>query len=214
MKDAAESIRSYAEDLLRDRKMILKILSIALILLVALVFRLHDSAGADIEADASDMKTVRDELCVDIGGAVNVPGVYKVKTDTRVFEVIELAGGLRDDADTDSINQAAYVEDGQKIVIPVRQKAAENPDDADLQAGDISAGDIGDITVSDSRSGLVNINTASREELKTLTGIGDVMADRIIEYRTAKPFRSKEDIMSVKGIGAATFDKIKDSITL
>jgi competence ComEA-like helix-hairpin-helix protein len=65
-----------------------------------------------------------------------------------------------------------------------------------------------------SSGGLVNINTAGKDELKSLTGIGDVMAERIIEYRSVSLFKSKEDIMSVKGIGTATFNKIKDSITV
>ena len=65
-----------------------------------------------------------------------------------------------------------------------------------------------------SSSGKININTASKEELKQLDGIGDVMADRIIEYRMSSSFKSKEDIMSVKGIGSGTYEKIKEDITV
>jgi competence protein ComEA len=210
MEGAVQKVRSYLEDIFSDKKTVLKIMSIALILLIAIIFRLHGSSGEDVTIDAADMKEVSDELCVDIGGAVSMPGVYKVKPDTRLFEVIEMAGGLTDNADTDSINQAAYVEDGQKIIIPVRRTAVDPGDTSDETADS----DIADISVSAGQPGLININTAGKEDLKSLTGIGDVMAERIIEYRTANPFKSKEDIMSVKGIGTATYDKIKDSITI
>ena len=63
-------------------------------------------------------------------------------------------------------------------------------------------------------SGLININTASADELKTLSGIGDVTAEKIIEYRSSTAFKSKEDIMSVDGIGSKTYEKIKDDITV
>ena len=113
-----------------------------------------------------------------------------------------MAGGLSEDADADHVNQASFVEDGQKIIIPVK--------------GGDTAGDLlsSDPESSASVSGLININTASADELKTLNGIGDAMAERIIEYRSSRAFRSREDIMSVDGIGSKTYEKIKDHITV
>lgn len=204
-------IRAGVEDLLKDRKLVVRILTVLLILAAALLLRIHESGKADITVDVADDASPASEIFVDIGGAVSRPGVYKADTTTRLYEVIEMAGGLRSDADTDSINQAAYVEDGQKIIIPAHrepsgdtygesQPAAEVP----AQAGAAAA----------ASQDLVNINTASKEELQTLSGIGEVMADRIIEYRSGTLFKSIEDIKSVKGIGDAIFDKIKDSITV
>ena len=130
------------------------------------------------------------------------PGVYQVTKDTRLYEVIDMAGGLNEDADTDSVNRASFVEDCQKIVIPA--KGSGTGADAAGQAASASPGI--------NEQGLVNINTATLDELKTLNGIGDVIAERIIEYRSSNAFKSKEDIMSVKGIGKGIYEKIKDRI--
>ena len=217
-ENAADKIRNTFEDLIRDRKTLVKILSIAAILLVAVILRIHGANKADITVETAEAVTSETAdtsgdtdgpvssdsiIYVDIGGAVAKPGVYKVSPDTRLYMVIEMAGGLTEDADTNYVNQASFVEDGEKIIIPSR----DDPDSAaaasDAQGGASSVSDA---------SGLVNINLASKEELMTLNGIGEVMADRIIEYRTANRFKNKEDIMSVKGIGNGIYEKIKDSI--
>lgn len=205
-------IRDAFEDVTRDRKTILRILSVMVILLIAAVLRIHDSAKADItieSAEASEEAAAEYEtaeqlqvICVDIGGAVVNPGVYHVAKDTRLYEVIDMAGGLMEDADTDSVNRASFVEDGQKIIIP--EKGSETPGGISYMTGGTAEG----IT----QEGMVNINTASLDELKTLNGIGDVIAERIIEYRASHIFKSKEDIMSVDGIGKGIYEKIKDRI--
>ena len=207
LKDALEGILS-------DRKTLIKIFSVVLIFLAALVLRIHDENKADITietADAAEETEYSGEseessvqpqvILVDIGGAVEEPGVYEVAKDTRLFEVIEMAGGLSEDADPDHVNRASFVEDGQKIIIPV--KGSEYTDDGKAAAFSPEAD-----------SGLININTASADELKTLSGIGDVTAEKIIEYRSSTAFKSKEDIMSVDGIGSKTYEKIKDDITV
>ena len=211
-------IKDALESMLGDRKTLLKIVSVVLILLVALILRIHDENKADIMIESSgssesseqtEYNEVTEEsvthtqtIFVDISGAVEKPGVYEVSNNTRLFEVIEMAGGLSEDADADHVNQASFVEDGQKIIIPVKGSDAVN----DLLSGSA------EYTGEDSR--LININTAAADELKTLSGIGDTMAQRIIEYRSQRAFKSKEDIMSVDGIGSKTYEKIKDSITV
>ena len=214
MKDnAVEKVRTLIEDLLHDKKSLVKVLSVAMILLMALVLRIHAANKADITVEAADADTeaaaeeYEDEsysdsqiLFVDIGGAVVTPGVYQVNEGTRLYQVIEMAGGITEEADTDAVNRASFVEDGQKVIIP-----AKGSPEAAAQAENLSTG------ASDIR--LININTASKEELTTLNGIGDVIAERIIEYRSSNSFKNKEDIMSVKGIGSGTYDKIKDDIT-
>lgn len=207
-------LKDALEGMLRDRKTLIKIFSVILILLAAIVLRIHDENKADITietADAAEETEYSDKneessvqtqvIFVDIGGAVEEPGVYEVAKDTRLFEVIEMAGGLSEDADPDHVNRASFVEDGQKIIIPV--KGSEYTDDR--TAASFSP---------EPDSGLININTASAEELKTLSGIGDVTAEKIIEYRSSTAFKSKEDIMSVDGIGSKTYEKIKDDITV
>ncbi len=203
-------IKDALEDMLGDKKTLIKILSVVMILLIAVVLRICDQGKADITIEAADGagETEYSEesgaetqaVFVDISGAVEKPGVYQVSKETRLFEVIEMAGGLSEDADADHVNRASFVEDGQKIIIPV--KGSENMTGI-TSSEDVSAG---------AGSGLININTASADELKTLNGIGDVMAERIIEYRSSKAFKSKEDIMSVDGIGSKTYENIKDFI--
>ena len=217
MKDnAADKIRNAIEDLIRDKKTLVKILSIAAILLLAVILRIHGANKADITVETADAAATEvsdtsgsddgpsssDRLIyVDLGGAVAKPGVYKVTPDTRLYMVIEMAGGLTEDADTNSVNQASFVEDGEKILIPSKGDPAFSA----------SAEQTGAAPASDT-AGLVNINLASKDELMTLNGIGEVMAERIIEYRTNNRFKNKEDIMSVKGIGSGIYEKIKDSI--
>ena len=214
--NVVSKIKDALEGILGDRKTLVRIISIVLILLVAVILRIHDESKADITIETEDAaneveyseEDKREDavplqvLFVDIGGAVENPGVYEVAKDTRLFEVIEMAGGLTEDADADRVNRASFVEDGQKIIIPEKgSDIAGDPASASAAPGD-------------SGSGLININTATADELKTLSGIGDVTAEKIIEYRSSKSFKSKEDIMSVDGIGSKTYEKIKDRITV
>lgn len=210
-------LKDAFEELIGNKKALVKILSVVLILLVALILRIHEQGKADItieSADTAEELEYSDEsgvesseqiqvIFVDIGGAVEKPGVYQVSKDTRLFEVIDMAGGLSEDADTDHVNRASFVEDGQKIIIPVKGSGGTE---------DIESAGAAEPMAAD--NGLVNINAASADELKTLNGIGDVMAERIIQYRTVKPFKSIEDIMSVDGIGSKIYEKIKDRITV
>lgn len=220
--NVVEKIKDALKGITSDKKTLVKILSVALILLLAVFMRVYDANRSDVSiesadpadeleysgesgenADTGDGYAGTQILYVDIGGAVENPGVYQVTKDTRLYQVIEMAGGLTEDADADSVNRASFVEDGQKIIIPV--KGSVNTEGASA-ASPAAAADIS--------AGLININTASADELKTLSGIGDAMAGRIIDYRSTHPFKSTEDIMSVEGIGSKTYDKIKDRITV
>lgn len=199
--NALKNVRSQVDELIRNKQKLIKILSIALILMLALLLKVSNSDKSDISIETSvnntesELAAPETDLYVDIGGAVVNPGVYKVKPGTRLYEVIELAGGLRDDADTYSVNQAAFVEDGAKFIIPV--------------AGEENGGYLQGVN-----SSLVNINTADKSQLSSLPGIGDVIADRIIEYRTTNRFKTKEELMSVKGIGNSIYCKIEQMITI
>lgn len=183
-----------------DRKRTGKIVAIAIVILVAIFLRVNaDAQAVEVEEQPETSVTAY----VDISGAVNNPGIYTVDDETRLYEVIELAGGLKEDADIDSINQAEYVEDGQKILIPFANQVDQASTETNNANGAAS-------TVSS--NGRVNINSASKDELKTLTGIGDVIADRIIDYRSANRFKSIDEIKNVKGIGDSIYEKIKANI--
>ena len=126
------------------------------------------------------------EIIVHISGQVNNPGIVKLEVGARVIDAVNLAGGLKNEADLDKINLAKKLEDEEKIYIP-------------------ALGEEGDVDFSDSQStaegnGKVNINTCTKDELLSLPGIGEVLADRIIDYREQTPFKNIEDIMNVSGI--------------
>ena len=154
-------------------------------------------------------------IYVDIGGQVNAPGVYEVSVGTRLFQLIEQAGGLKEDADVDSINQAEPVSDGQKIIIGSTDK------NSPYYTGDGSAFQHNgqtksDQAVTESENGVVvNINLADATQLQMISGIGPVTAEKIIAYREENgPFTKKEDIKNVSGIGDKTYESLKDFITV
>ena len=146
---------------------------------------------------------------VHVDGAVATPGVVELSgSDLRVYDAVQAAGGLIDDADTTNVNLAEPLADGAKIHIPTVDEVAE-PQAAPVvgQAETSGATGTGNATV------LVNINTASSEELQTLSGVGEATASAIIEDREQNgPFATPEDLMRVSGIGEKKFAKVKDHI--
>ncbi len=150
--------------------------------------------GKSNSTKGNSSKNSSGKCYVQITGAVNKPGVYELEGDARMFQVILMAGGLREDADEGSLNQAGKVNDGQKIVIMTKEEAA-------LMAEN-SASD-----------GKVDINTADETMLMTLPGIGESKAQSIIKYReTNGPFGSPEDIKNISGIKDGVYNKISDKI--
>ena len=147
-------------------------------------------------------------VVVHVDGAVVTPGVYELRLDApRVRDAVSAAGGLADDADTSSVNLAAVVPDGQKVHIPAQGETVASG--ADSSSGAEASSASGDST----STGLVNINTATAEELDALPGVGPSTAAAIIEEReSGGPFSSVEDLMRVSGIGEKKFAKIRDHI--
>jgi competence protein ComEA len=145
-------------------------------------------------------------LGVYVSGAVAHPDVYELPYDSLVKDAIEAAGGPTSEADLDRINLARRVHDEEQIYVP--HKGEESPP-VSLPSGPSLP------SPSSQRDGKMNINTATAEELSSLPGIGPTKAQCIIDYRTTNgPFRSIEDIKKVTGIGDATFEKLKDKITV
>lgn len=153
----------------------------------------------------SNQKSEREKIYVHIEGCIYNPGIVEVEYGTRIYELIELAGGETEEADLSKVNLASVLKDEQKVVIPAKIVEEEIKSNNSYKNVNYSA--------STNQSLLVNINTATREELQKLSGIGATMAERIIEYReTQGYFISIEDIMNVEGIGEGKFDKIKNEI--
>lgn len=156
------------------------------------------SEESDGLADTEQKEEVPAVCFVYICGAVREPGVYEMPPGSRVYEVIEKAGGLKKDAVLEAFNQAEVITDGQMIEIPTykEQKAA-----AAEQAAEAD--------------GLVNINTATVAELMTLNGIGEAKASAIVTYREEHgAFTDIEQLKNVSGIGESTYANVKDLITV
>lgn len=137
------------------------------------------------------------QIYIHIVGAVKKPGVYTFQKKPRVIEVVEKAGGFTKDAVTAEINQAELVEDGTQLAI-ASQKDFKEKDGQQAEQ---------------TETGKVNLNTAAKEQLMTLTGIGEAKAIAIIAYREEKgKFQKPEDLMNIPGIKEGVFDKIKSQI--
>ncbi|WCG23307.1 helix-hairpin-helix domain-containing protein [Vagococcus lutrae] len=148
---------------------------------------------------------------VDIKGAIKFPGMYPVETDMRIFDVIELAGGLSEEADRNQVNLAEHVRDQMVIYIP---KVGENLAEVMLPTETSTSHHDSDHAQAENET-LVNLNTATAQELQTLSGIGEKKAEAIITYReTNGSFQTIDDLKKVKGIGEKTFDSLKESITI
>lgn len=158
-------------------------------------------AGEEAAASASEETAASGEVVVHVAGAVSVPGVYTLPADSRVDDAVRAAGATAD-ADLSQLNLAQKLADGQKITVPA---AGETPAPADNAAPSDS-----------SQSGaLVNINTATQEELETLPSIGEVRAQAIIAYREEHGgFRTTDELMEVSGIGEKIFADIAPHITV
>lgn len=158
---------------------------------------------------AKEKETVPETVFVYVCGEVRQPGVYELKAGARVYEVLQLAGGLKESAAVSAVNQAMVLSDGEQIYIPTEEEwqsgSFKYPMQNDSQRNSVPQG-------SDA-AGKIDINRATAEELKTLKGIGATRAESIVSYReTNGPFQSIEDLMKVDGIKEGVFAGIRDSI--
>lgn len=144
---------------------------------------------------------------VHVSGGVLTPGVYVLPVGSRALDAVEAAGGFLAEADPSGLNLAKLLEDGEHLIVPTMINDAELPMDQSLSPQTSSQ--------DTKSSSLININTATQIELETLPGIGPVLAQEIIVYRDSNgPFQSEQEIIEVKGIGPAKYDRIKDMITV
>lgn len=179
-------------------------IGIVVLLMVAsyLLTPRNNQVEEEFVVEPIENKVIEDYIYVDIKGSVIQPGVYKLKTGARLFQVIEYAGGFLDDANTETLNLSLLLTDQMMVYIPsIYDVSIEEPVDTGTS----------EIPVND----LININTADQSTLETLPGIGPSTATSIIEYRLLNgDFKDIEDIMNVSGIGTQTYENIKSLITV
>lgn len=159
----------------------------------------ESTATAAVEPTASAVAQP-ETIVVSVAGAVREPGIVELEDGARVADAIEAAGGLVDDADPGFLNLARVVVDGDLVAVP----------DASAEQGAAGAGGS-----TDAAGGMVNINVADESTLTTLTGIGPVLAERIVAYReTNGSFQSIDALSEVQGIGPNLVDRLRDQVTL
>lgn len=144
-------------------------------------------------------KTTKAVIYVYVCGFVKEPAVYELTEGSRVFQAVEMAGGVSEDGNVQYLNMAGILMDGERIYVPSNEEAESLAEE--------------NVSGNAKEHGLVNINMASKEQLMSLPGIGESKADAIIQYREQNGgFASIEDIMQIPGIKNAAFSKIKDLI--
>ena len=166
----------------------------------------------NIETDDSQ------SFVVYVSGYVNNPGVYELSAGSRVIDAIDAAGGYSKEAYDNYLNLASLIADGQMIYVPSEEEVESGSIERGVASGADGSG-VGGVTGgngggnSSGSGALVNINKASKEELMTLPGIGESKADKIIAYREENGrFSTPEGIMEISGIKDGLYNKIKDKI--
>ena len=161
------------------------------------------SVAEEKEEETEDSAIEENEdIYVHVCGEVNQPGVYCLPAGSRLYEAIEAAGGLKEGAAAESLNQAQEAKDGQQIYGPSIEESFKE-------------GVSGEGEPAEASDGKINLNTAAKEQLMTLTGIGETKAAAIIRYREENGgFQSIEELMEVEGIKEGVFNKIKDQIKI
>lgn len=164
------------------------------------------ASGVTAEPSASAV------IYVHVAGRVRHPGVYAFHDGDRVVDAIQRAGGARSHADLRSINLAELLTDGEQIVVGRTGAGGQPPVSSGTSTGGGSGSSGGGLGA---EGGLVNLNTATLEDLDSLPGIGPVLAQRIIDYRDQHgPFAAVEDLMNVSGIGDSRFADLKPLVTV
>lgn len=161
----------------------------------------EDATAGETAADSAAPENASGEVVVHVAGAVSSPGVYTLPADSRVDDAVRAAGATAN-ADLSQLNLAQKLADGQKITVPV---AGATPADGSSAA----------TTADSDNGGLININTATQEELESLPSIGEVRAQAIITYREEHGgFRTIDELKEVSGIGEKIFADISPHVTV
>ena len=201
----------------KNKRIVLTSLSIVFVVILLLVFNKKDEVYAsddvEIKNGIENIENIKNEenieeivipkIKVDIKGEVLNPGVYELELGNRIIDVVNLSGGLTSKAITTSVNLSKKIYDEMVIMIPDSENTCEIVNNFNI-----------DNIEQNTSNGLVNINTASKEQLMNLTGVGESKANAIIEYRNQNKFETIEDLMNIPGIKESMFNKIKNEITI
>lgn len=205
------------------KKKVLAIIIFTIVLIFTFIYSFIISNEFDEEekivfAKNSEQEIFSESFKVDIKGAIKNPGVYEMNTGDRVFDLIEKAGGLLKNSNTNFINLSKELSDEMVIWIYTDKEIEE------LKIGNTIIEYIekecncpsvnNSACINNENNSLININKATLNELMNIPGVGESKAKLIIQYREKSPFNSIEDIKNVNGIGDSTFDKIKEYITI
>lgn len=159
------------------------------------VNQLSQSPDTEVQIENEEVLIEEEEeIFIHISGEVNYPGLIKLSKGQRLYEAIDIAGGMTEKADLNQINLSLVLNDQDKVYIPSKDENVN--------------------FIQTNSTPLININTASKEELMTLSGIGEKTANSIIEYREKNGFNKIEDIMNVPGIGEQKFLQIQEHINI
>ena len=171
----------------------------------------NNEPQAEEALNESEKEEEPGSMFVFLCGAVVNPGVFELPEGSRLFEALALAGGFLPEADTEYLNLAREVFDGERIYFPTKEESTRLSVEERI-TGETAVKDKG--TVQDTEERTVDLNTATVAELMTLPGIGQSRAESIVEYRMkVGRFRETEEIMNISGIGEAMFERIKERIT-
>ncbi len=223
-------MKEIISNLTQKQKILLIIISIALFifLFIYIYKNLYESENSSEIILNNDINQIQNEqvnekigiinekekVIIHVVGEVNSPGVVTLEEGARIIDAINAAGGKTEEADLSKINLAYVVEDGTQIYIP---RINENLNQVEListEAGQSVVINNSNINEEENNT-KVNINTANKEKLETLPGIGETTAQKIIDYREQNgKFTKIEDLQNVSGIGEAKFNSLKDKITV
>ena len=168
------------------------------------VVDLHNQSNSTSELSEKSIPLKDKKIVVEINGQVKNPDVYTLEDESIVKDVIDLAGGVTEEADLSDINRAKKLQNHELIYIRNKNEINNNSEDNKV---------VNNLETTANTNNMVNINSATLEELKTLNGIGDAKANGIIEYREKNGgFTAIDQIKEVDGIGEKMFEKIKDKI--
>ena len=193
---------SFKKFILKNKSIIIFSIILILSIISLIIQNSKEKSSILVNDNQLEKEKYEGKIAVYISGEVKNPGVYYIDEESRLVDLIDICGGFNENADISELNLAEKLNDAEKIDVP---KIIEE-DDVESNVSQQEP------INNENETDLININTASKEELKELKGIGDTLADNIIEYRKYIKFENIEDILNVNGIGNSKFEAIREYI--